>query len=80
MFGSTLTDAVEKFCLFLQFMQSPETELDWNDSSVTVTTIQVRTQYYIIMTSLIEPHSGDCGICILSSSTAAKRQDKQCRQ
>ena len=40
-FGSTLTDAVEKFCLFLQFMQSPETELDWNDSSMTVKTIQV---------------------------------------
>ena len=32
---------VEKFCLFLEFMLSPETELEWNDDSQTVISMQV---------------------------------------
>ena len=32
---------VEKLSIFLRFMKSPETELDWNDGSPTVTAIQV---------------------------------------
>ena len=33
--------SVEKFCIFMEFMLSPETELDWNEDSSTVIAIQV---------------------------------------
>jgi hypothetical protein len=36
---------VEKFCIFLEFMLSPETELDWNDASTSVVGIQVMVGY-----------------------------------
>ena len=71
---------VEKFCIFLEFMLSPETDLDWNDDSSTVITIQVTSLYYDVIgvsCNLSMTSSGYGGLLVLSGSTATTRQDFQ---